>query len=67
MNQQTDRNSDPIAGQSSSQYAPFYDLPQFSVVCVEHPFIIKNVDNACEMLGGLSRIQSVHVLSRSIY
>lgn len=67
MDQQTDTKSDAIVGQQSSQYAPFYDLPQLSIVCVEHPFIIKNVDNAFKMLGGLPKIQSVQVLPVSIH
>ena len=45
--------------QQSSQHAPLFHVPQLSVVSVEHPFIIRNMDKAMEMLGGLPGINPV--------
>lgn len=44
---------------SRSSHAPWYNVPQRSVVSVEHPFIIRNVGKAVESLGGSSKMQDV--------
>lgn len=35
-----------------SNHAPRYAIPSKSIVTVEHPFVVKNVDKAIDMLGG---------------
>lgn len=44
---------------SRSSHAPWYNVPQRSVVSVEHPFIIRNVGKAVESLGGSPKMQDV--------
>ncbi|KAL4926126.1 transcription factor TFIIIC subunit TFC1 [Aspergillus undulatus] len=39
-----------------SRTAPFYDIPNRPMVCIEHPAIIKNVDKAIDMLQGSAGI-----------
>lgn len=59
MDQQRHQEPDSVMDQQSSQHAPSYRVPQLPVVSVEHPFIIRNVGKAIEMLGGLPGINSV--------
>ena len=42
-----------------SSYAPWYDLPRQSIVSVEHPFIIKDVDKGLATLGSHSKLEEV--------
>lgn len=51
---------DPNTDQSSSKYAPWYHVPKLSLVCIDHPFIVENIDNAFDTLGGLPKIRSVY-------
>lgn len=44
---------------SSSSPAPWYDVPRTSVVSVEHPFIIKNIDKGIVSLGGPDELKDV--------
>jgi len=43
----------------SSSYAPWYDVPRRSIVSVEHPFIIGNVEKGVKSLGGAVKMQEV--------
>ena len=47
---------------ASSSYAPWYDVPRKSIVSIEHPFIIQNVDKGVASLGGAHHLVEVHVL-----
>ncbi|KAL4938973.1 hypothetical protein BDV06DRAFT_231342 [Aspergillus oleicola] len=38
--------------ETNSRTAPFYDIPNHPMVCIEHPAIIKNVDKAIDTLQG---------------
>lgn len=67
MDQQNHQKPGLATIQQSSQRAPSYHVPQFSVVSVEHPFIIRNVGKAIEMLGGLPRVNSVRDRAISIH
>ncbi|KAL4955407.1 RNA polymerase III transcription factor IIIC subunit-domain-containing protein [Aspergillus filifer] len=42
--------------ENNSRTAPFYDIPNRPMVCIEHPAIIKNVDKAIETLQGSAGI-----------
>ncbi|KAL2863258.1 transcription factor TFIIIC subunit TFC1 [Aspergillus lucknowensis] len=41
-----------MAEHHPSRTAPFYDIPPRSIVCIEHPAIVQNVDKAIETLQG---------------
>ncbi|KAL4867066.1 hypothetical protein BDV12DRAFT_210079 [Aspergillus spectabilis] len=45
-----------MADNNSSRTAPFYNIPSRQIVSIEHPAIIKNVDNAIETLQGSAGI-----------
>lgn len=45
--------------QEALGFAPSYSLPHHTLVSVEHPFIIKNVDKAIQTLGGLKKMDAV--------
>ena len=40
-------------------YAPWYIVPNKHFVSIENPFIIKNVDNGIETMGGVKKLQEV--------
>ena len=44
---------------TSSSCAPWYHIPRKSIVSVEHPFIIQNIDKGVESLGGVAKLQAV--------
>lgn len=44
---------------SSTSYAPWYSVPRFEVVSIEHPFIIKHTEKGITSLGGPERLQEV--------
>lgn len=67
MDQQIHQKPGLAINQQSSQRAPSYHVPQLSVVSVEHPFIIRNVGKAIDMLGGLPRVNSVRNRAISIH
>lgn len=67
MDQQNHQKPGSVMNPQSSQRAPSYHVPQLSIVSVEHPFIIKNMDKAIEMLGGLPRMKPVLILTISIH
>ncbi|KAL4904468.1 hypothetical protein BDW74DRAFT_179045 [Aspergillus multicolor] len=46
-----------MAENNHSRTAPFYQLPNRSLVCVEHPAIIRNVDKAIDTLQGSTGIK----------
>lgn len=55
-------NSDKLIGSSShksSSHAPWYNVPRQSIVSVEHPFIIKDVDKGLATLGNESKLEEV--------
>lgn len=55
-------NGDKMTESSSrkeSSYAPWYNVPKKSVVSVEHPFIIKDVDKGLATLGNPSKLEEV--------
>ena len=57
---------DVLVGQVSEDNAPATSslgVPQDRVVCIEHPCIIKNIDNGVKSLGGEHHLQKVRVLS----
>ena len=43
----------------STSYAPWYTVPRQSIVSVEHPFIIKDVDKGLATLGNESKLEEV--------
>lgn len=43
----------------SSSHAPWYNIPRQSIVSVEHPFIIKDVDKGLATLGNESKLEEV--------
>lgn len=47
--------------QPRSRAAPWSNVPPVAIVCVEHPFIVKNIDKAIETLGGHNDISRVGV------
>lgn len=56
-------NGDKWIGSSShksSSYAPWYNVPRQSIVSVEHPFIIKDVDKGLATLGNESKLEEVN-------
>lgn len=55
----------PISDQTSSKYAPWYHVPELSMVCIEHPFIVAHIDKAFDTLGGLPKIRSVYYSQKS--
>ena len=55
-------NGDKWIGSSShklSSHAPWYKIPRQSIVSVEHPLIIKDVDNGLATLGNESKLEEV--------
>lgn len=42
-----------------SSYAPWYNVPKQSIVSVEHPFMIKDVDKGLATLGSPSKLEEV--------
>ena len=44
---------------TSSRAAPWYGIPSHSLVTVEHPFVVKDVDKAVAMLRGGDQISKV--------
>jgi hypothetical protein len=44
-----------------SRSAPWYDIPQDALVCVEHPFIVKNDDRIVQSIGGSKKVELVCV------
>ena len=40
-------------------HAPWYSVPDRTIVGVEHPYIIRNVDKAIASLGGESKLSKV--------
>lgn len=55
-------NGDKWTGSSSHKsysHAPWYDIPRQSIVSVEHPFIIKDVDKGLATLGNESKLEEV--------
>lgn len=60
MDQSNSHGRDPITDQMSSKYAPWYHVPELSMVCIDHPFIVENLDKAFDTLGGLPKIRSVY-------
>ena len=44
---------------SSTEYAPWYTVPNKHFVSIENPFIIKNVDKGIETMGGVKKLQEV--------
>lgn len=60
MDQNNPHGHDPNIDQGSSKYAPWYHVPELSMVCIEHPFIVGNIDKAFATLGGLPKIRSVY-------
>ena len=47
---------------STSPSSPILAVPAEVVVSLEHPSIIKNIDNGLKSLGGNVRLNQVHVL-----
>ena len=39
--------------------APWYTIPPRSIVSLEHPFIVKNIEKGIETLGGPSKLRRV--------
>lgn len=39
--------------------APCYSIPDATLVSIEHPYIIKNVDRGVRSLGGIKEIRKV--------
>lgn len=60
MDQSNSHGHDPITDQVSSKYAPWYHVPELSMVCIDHPFIVENIEKAFDTLGGLPKIRSVY-------
>ena len=55
-------NGEKPKGSSSrkeSSYAPWYNVPKKTIVSVEHPFIIKDVDKGLATLGNPSKLEEV--------
>ncbi len=48
-----------LASSPPSSYAPWYKVPRESIVSVEHPFIICNIEKGVASLGGSGRLQEV--------
>ena len=44
---------------SAPTLAPWYSVPDKTIVGVEHPYIIRNVDKAIASLGGESKLSKV--------
>lgn len=44
---------------SSSSHAPWYNVPKRSIVSVEHPFIIRNIEKGLKTLGNSGRLERV--------
>ena len=51
--------------------SPWYAVPMRSIVCVEHPFIIKDVDKGLKTFGNAKRIEQVGctitLLARTVF
>ncbi|CBF73674.1 hypothetical protein AN7997.2 [Aspergillus nidulans FGSC A4] len=45
--------------ETHSRTAPFYQIPNRPIVCVEHPAIIKNIDKAIDTLQGRTGIKKI--------
>ena len=58
MDQSDHHGHGPIPDQRSSKYAPRYHVPELSMVCIEHPFIVEHIEKAFDTLGGLPKIRS---------
>lgn len=48
-----------FSSHKSSSHAPWYKIPRQSIVSVEHPFIIKDVDKGLATLGNESKLEVV--------
>ena len=64
------RNLDTVACRlssvSSAPRTSWHEFPGKSLVSVEHPFIIKNIEKGITSLGGLKKIEEVgHLLNFS--
>ena len=46
---------------SGPSMAPAYEVPQQRIVGVEHPCVIRNLDNAVRSLGGEPQIKHVGI------
>ena len=47
---------------SDSRAAPWYGIPSHSLLSVEHPFVVKDVDKAVDMVNGGDQISKVSTL-----
>lgn len=49
-------------GEHNTSGRAVLDVPQDRIVCIEHPCIIKDIDNGVKSLGGEHQLQKVRVL-----
>lgn len=54
-----------MEGLGSSRTAPFYTVPPRQLVSVEHPGIVRNIDNAIDTLQGDLGIKSVRAIDQT--
>lgn len=61
-------DSPESAGDSSQQdrRAPSYTVPRERIVSLDHPCIVKNVDNGIKSLGGEHQLKMVRFTARSL-
>jgi len=50
------------ASENSASATASLGVPQDRIVCIEHPCIVKNIDNGVKSLGGEQQLQAVRVL-----
>lgn len=50
------------ASENSASATASLGVPQDRIVCIEHPCIVKNIDNGVKSLGGEQQLQEVRVL-----
>ena len=50
-----------------SSNAPWYRVPKQSIVSVEHPFIIKDIDKGLATLGNPGKVEEVSRIHSNMY
>ena len=56
-------DSIPSVKVQKRRYAPWYNIPSSSpsIVSIEHPFIVQNIDKGIQTLGGLSALLKARI------
>ena len=59
MKSNVDQDGGNPPNRCTPRHAPWFTVPQISIVSVEHPYIIKNTDKAIVSLGGEGKMSPV--------